>query len=112
MDFYLHILEMIYSKMQRIPVVNLSKKTRQYLRIFCILTEILYTTAAVNADRMKAWYPMSMGFHILFCLCFQFCWWNLSGKKFIGIRSYVIYGVSYVLQCVSVILLLEEYSLA
>lgn len=68
MNFYLHILEMIYSKMQRIPVVNLSKKTRQYLRIFCILTEILYTTAAVNADRMKAWYPMSMGFHILFLL--------------------------------------------
>lgn len=68
MDFYLHILEIIYSKMQQFPIVHLQKRTRQRLRIACILTEIFYTTAAVNADRMRAWYPMSMGFHIIFLI--------------------------------------------
>ncbi|MCI8635518.1 MAG: hypothetical protein HFJ05_07945 [Eubacterium sp.] len=67
-DFYLNILELIYSRLQQLPVIGMTEKDRQRLRILCILAEILCSAALINADRMKSWYYISMGSQIFFLL--------------------------------------------
>lgn len=68
MDYYLRFLEWLYSVLQKIPIIRWSEKKKHYLRIFCVLAEILYTTVAVNIDRMRILYGVSLGFHVLFII--------------------------------------------